>query len=179
LARNFARWVIRLRHIYIHTTHFMVFLYQNHVQKHRPPTPCTSLCRRTAIMFMVYDNYYTSSNTIRCGTQYVLLYNTICCNEHQPYHAKWKPAICIYVCVILNVCVVHVLCTLLRVCARARVCVQGANFGILNALSSLSLSNALSSLSLSLCVQGGYFGIFNALLLVVIPFSLVCNCVRD
>ena len=76
-----------------------------------------------------------------------------------------------------RMCCACIVYTCTCVCVRARVCVQGANFGILNALSSLSLSNALSSLSL--CVQGGYFGIFNALLLVVIPFSLVCNCVRD
>ena len=63
-------------------------------------------------------------------------------------------------------------CARVFVCVCVYVCVRVCAYRV-QTLAYLTLCPR------SLSLQGGYFGIFNALLLVVIPFSLVCTCVRD
>jgi len=118
---------------------------------------------------------------MQCGvvyntSSYTILYVVTNINHITHTQNENPPYAYIYVCVILNVCVVHVLCTVIRVhvcvCVCVYVCVRACVYRV-KTLAYLTLCPR------SLSLQGGYFGILNALLLVVIPFSLVCNCVRD
>jgi hypothetical protein len=110
--------VIRLRYIYIHTTPYAlsVFFVDVHGEQ-------------TDIMFKVHDDYYTSSYTIRCGTQYVLQYYMLYRTSTISRICKMKIYACIYVCVILNVCDVMYYvqlygCTCVCVCVCVYVCVR-------------------------------------------------------
>ena len=125
---NFARWVIRLRYIYIHTTPYALYVFL-----------WMFMVYETAIMFKVHDDYYTSSYTIRCGTQYVLQYYMLYRTSTISRICKMKIYACIYVCVswtyvmwcIMYSCTGARVCVCVCVCLRvcARVCGQGATFG--------------------------------------------------